>query len=81
MPSALIDYSLFLPYYSIFVFSKFLRIILIILPIISSLNTIHRAPNRFLLYAYPHKLYKPNNNYEQRLYCNITDSEYIVLKR
>ena len=47
----------FLPYYSILVFSKFLPIILIILPnilfimpIIPSLNTTHRAPNRFLLY-------------------------------
>ena len=42
----------FLPYYSILVFAKFLPIILILLsdvllimPIIPSLNTIHRAPN------------------------------------
>ena len=55
----MMDYSFF--FYpitdSIFVFSKFLPIILIILPnilfimpIIPGLNTIHRAPNRFLLY-------------------------------
>ena len=32
--------------------------ILFIMPIIPSLNTVHRTSNRFLLYRQPHKLYK-----------------------